>query len=390
MSKPQPTGSLTHHQHQQQAKRQARQKRVKPGGGDNLRRYRAVLAALRQAYPVPPSGNLARHLNTLAWLISGIVGSRRTNYPEIAQKCPDGNQPESRVKHFSRWVNNEQVEYETYFAPYVVSLLVSLAQRSLVLAIDGSEVGRGCLALLVNVIYRHRALPLGWVVVKGSQGHFPEESHIALVARVASLLPPGVEVIFLGDGEFDGVNLQAAIAAYGWAYVCRTAHNAVLNTKEEEFRFKELGLRPGQIIGIPNVAFTEKGYGPVQVAAWWAKRYKEPIYLVTNLELAEEACYWYKKRFGIETFFSDQKSRGFHLHQSHLADPDRLATLMIAACLAYIWMVYLGTYARRTGGDTIIHRTDCCDLSLFQLGLRLLEHFLNEGLSILVAFYLSV
>jgi hypothetical protein len=40
----------------------------------------------------------------------------------------------------------------------------------------------------------------------------------------------------------------------------------------------------------------------------------------------------------IETFFSDQKSRGFHLHKSHIADATRLARLLIAACLAYIWM----------------------------------------------------
>lgn len=31
----------------------------------------------------------------------------------------------------------------------------------------------------------------------------------------------------------------------------------------------------------------------------------------------------YAKRFRIETFFSDQKSRGFHLHKSHLSDPVR-------------------------------------------------------------------
>jgi hypothetical protein len=43
----------------------------------------------------------------------------------------------------------------------------------------------------------------------------------------------------------------------------------------------------------------------------------------------------------IETFFSDQKSRGFHLYQSHLADPQRLSRLLIAAYLAYIWIIYL-------------------------------------------------
>ncbi len=98
--------------------------------------------------------------------------------------------------------------------------------------------------------------------------------------------------------------------------------------------------------------------------------------------MAEEACYWYTKRFRIETFFSDQKSRGFHLHKSHISDPVRLSRLMIAACLAYIWIVFLGVQAKQEEWDKIIHRTDRCDLSLFQLGLRLLDHFLNEGMPI--------
>ena len=114
--------------------------------------------------------------------------------------------------------------------------------------------------------------------------------------------------------------------------------------------------------------------------------YADPIYLVTNMELAAEACYWYSKRFRIETFFSDQKSRGFNMHKSHISDPDRLSRLMIAACLAYIWIIYLGVVAKRDGWVKIIHRTDRCDLSLFQLGLDLLEHFLNENLAIPVAF----
>jgi hypothetical protein len=59
---------------------------------------------------------------------------------------------------------------------------------------------------------------------------------------------------------------------------------------------------------------------------------------------------------------------------------------MIAACLAYIWIIFLGVVAQRDQWTAIIHRTDRCDLSLFQLGLRLLDHFLNEHLPILFAF----
>src|SRR4029453_4895550 len=54
---------------------------------DKLRRYRAIRHALVQCYPTSSQGNFARHLNTLAALISGIVGSKSTQLPHIATKA---------------------------------------------------------------------------------------------------------------------------------------------------------------------------------------------------------------------------------------------------------------------------------------------------------------
>lgn len=84
---------------------------------DNLRRYRAIRAALIQAYPGQPTGTVARHLTTLAALISGIVGSKSTPLPHIATKVPDSTQAESRVKRFARWIRNDQITTEVYFVP---------------------------------------------------------------------------------------------------------------------------------------------------------------------------------------------------------------------------------------------------------------------------------
>lgn len=50
---------------------------------DNRRRYRAIKRALKQLYPKEPTGNLARHLNTLAALVSGIVGGKSVNLSSI-------------------------------------------------------------------------------------------------------------------------------------------------------------------------------------------------------------------------------------------------------------------------------------------------------------------
>ena len=62
----------------------------------------------------------------------------------------------------------------------------------------------------------------------------------------------------------------------------------------------------------------------------------------------------------------------------------------MAACLAYIWIVYLGALCVQEGWTRRIHRRHRCDLSLLQLGLRLLEHFLNEGFSMPVAFHIVI
>ena len=121
---------------------------------DNLRRYRAIRDALTQWYPGQPTGSVARHLTTLAALISGIVGSKSTQLPSVATKIPDGTRPESRVKRLTRWLDNERILEEVYFLPYVDILLAQLALETLVLVMDGSGVGRGCTALMIRVVYK--------------------------------------------------------------------------------------------------------------------------------------------------------------------------------------------------------------------------------------------
>jgi len=80
------------------------------------------------------------------------------------------------------------------------------------------------------------------------------------------------------------------------------------------------------------------------------------------------------------------EDQGFHLYKSHLADPERLERLMMAACLAYIWVIHMGCMAIADGWVAVIHRIHRCDLSLFQLGLRLRDFSLNEVQAIPVAF----
>ena len=82
---------------------------------------------------------------------------------------------------------------------------------------DGSGVGRGCMALMLHVVYKGRALPLAWRVRQSPKGHFPEPLHIAIVELRREVIPEGAKVVFLGAGEFDGTELQHTLNEAGWS-----------------------------------------------------------------------------------------------------------------------------------------------------------------------------
>jgi hypothetical protein len=220
-------------------------------------------------------------------------------------------------------------------------LLTALASQPLQLVMDGSVVGRGCIALMMSVVRDGRALPLCSLVVRGKKGHFPEDVHRALLAQVQALLPPRATVSFVGDGEFDGTELQAALREYHWQYVCGTAANIIVTACGVSFHLSDFGPPCGESVAVTPAFMTAEAYGPISMLAVWEQRCEEPLYLVTNMTDLDEALRKYKKRPHIETFFSDLKSRIFHIHKSHLRDPAPLSRLLIAACLAYLWMYLL-------------------------------------------------
>lgn len=76
---------------------------------DSRRVYRAIKGAVKQLYPDEPAGNLARQLNTLAGMVTGIVLGKSCHLPKMATQAPDATLPASREKRFSRWTQNEQV-----------------------------------------------------------------------------------------------------------------------------------------------------------------------------------------------------------------------------------------------------------------------------------------
>jgi len=321
---------------------------------DTRRIYNAIHSRIEKLWTFDPSKRQSNNLNILTGFICGIVQSKQVKLADVVSDIPYAGKEESKMMQLRRWLKNETVDVDLFYRPFIENLLNSLSNQTLVLAIDGSTVARGCISLVVSIIYKGRALPLLWVTRKGKKGHFPQQMHIDLISAVRELIPEKTDVIVLGDGEFDGAKWLAELETYGWKYSCRTAKNSKFYEEGEAFHIQDICPDKGEMTEVGDVEFTDQRVLTVRAVAYWGSQYEDPIYLVSNFSTGSEAVYWYGKRFRIETLFSDFKGRGFNLDKSGLRDPERINRLLIAVSLAYIWIIFLGEYALEKGWDKII------------------------------------
>lgn len=351
---------------------------------DRMKVYTKVLKTFKGQLRMYHQG----YLVTLAMMITGIVMSRKAQLSVMSDEIPGDAKNQSIEMRMRRWVKHPKIDVEMTYMPFAQQILAGLANEPIVLAMDGSQVGRGCMVLMVGVVYRTRLLPLAWIVYKGKKGHTTAECHIAVLRKVLPLLPGDSKVVLLGDAEYDSPEMISWVQTEtSWLFAMRTGPNLLVQQGTDWHKIGSLVVTHGRLRMIHSLAFTKDAALPLNLVIWWGSKYDNPIFLVTNLPNASLAAWFYRRRFRIETFFSDQKSRGFHIHKSHLANPIRLSRLLIAACLAYIWMVCLGLLTLATGDHKLVDRTDRVDKSIFRLGLDWFKYSLKNNLPLQVFFY---
>jgi hypothetical protein len=343
---------------------------------DRMKVYTKILKTLKQDLKMSHQG----YVVTLAMMITGIVMGKKAQLSVMSDEVPHNAKNKSIEMRMRRFVKHKKVDVEITYKPFARHILTALSTLPLILAMDGSQVGRGCMVLMVGVVYRSRLLPIAWVVYKGKKGHTTAERHIEVLKKVLPLVPEESEVILLGDAEYDTTDMLSWVEnKAGWHFVMHTSPSILVRSESNWEKIRNFSVRKGRLRIIPAVGFTKTAALPANLVVWWGEEYEDPIYLVTNLPNGSYACWYYRKRFRIETFFSDQKSRGFYIHKSHLSSPERISRLLIAACLAYIWIVSLGLLTLATDKHKLIDRTDRIDKSIFRLGLDWLKYVLKKG-----------
>jgi hypothetical protein len=343
---------------------------------------------IRRICELRPNQRITQVRN-FVWLVVGIFHSRSVQLSRVAGKVLGPAKNLSAVRRLSRFLDNPAIQVRDWYEPiarqWLEAQLACLGEIRLI--VDSTKVGCGHQLLMVSLAYRRRAIPIAWSWVKQVRGHSSGRHQLALLKYVKGLLPKKSVVFLVGDSEFGSFLVLRQLDQWHWFYALRQkARTCVWDDARAVWR--KLGSyvqEAGQSVWLSNTYLTKQEIYRVSILIHWADGEKEPWCLATNLPDRTLTLRYYKRRMWIEEMFGDLKRHGFDLESSMLRHFNRLSRLTLALVFLYVWLLSSGGKFIRAGLRHLVDRKDRRDLSLFQIGLRLLDRKLLNSLSVSVS-----
>jgi len=343
---------------------------------NNLQLYHNVLRQLCQWLP----GERITRLRNMALLLVGLQQARGIHLSQIVNRWPGlVGKVASLVNRLRRFLTNPQVEVRRWYEPLAQLLIARFAGQPIRLIIDCTKGGFNFRMMSISIAYKRRALPLVWSIHRGRKGHVDYHEQLKLFAYVHQLIGDGATVWVLGDAGFESVHLLNWLLAKNWHFVLRhPGKNQVRRPGQPWVKLSVIPVQAGETQTVGWVELTEKhAAGPFWLIIHWAKGEEEPWFLLSDVSGECKLIRLYAIRMWTEEMYGDMKGHGFALEATHLDDPDRIARLVLAVCINFVWFITLGAWIVKRGLRHFVDHKRRRDKSYFRIGLDWIDRCLR-------------
>ncbi len=298
------------------------------------------LHATLQATLSPHLGLGKSRLETLSWLIVGLVNARTVNLSHLASQCSGAAQVASSYRRLQRFFQYVTLEGD-WLALVVVKLLRLKGPWVLCLDRTNWKVGRRDVnILLLAIATRRLRIPLMWTVLD-KPGSSNQAERLPLMRRYLALFGSGSVAWLLADREFVGADWLRFLWHNKILFAIRLKENYIVHFEDgrsEQIKtllrkphgFKRLQSQPLRL-----EAMKQSDGFPLKVAA--KRLHDGQLLIVASNGPAKKALQVYKKRWQIECLFGDSKTRGFNMEDTRITLPKKLSSLLVVITIAMAW-----------------------------------------------------
>lgn len=333
-----------------------------------------------------------RHLQVLVWMVIGLLQEGTIHLSAwIDHVDSRAVYAQSTQRRFSRWLHNGRIQAYRAYAPLIRQVLSDWQDPVAYVALDTTMLWDTFCVIRLSLVYRGRAIPLVWRVLRHASSSVSFGRYRRLLQRAATLLPDGVEMVLLGERGFINAPLAHWLpTTLGWHYHLRLKTDCWFCYRGQWRQLKQVHLARGEALFLHHVKlFKRNSLSNVHLALardpvsgqFWA--------IVSDRPTTLQTLWDYALRFDIEENFLDDKSNGFQLEASGLRHSQALSRLLLVTAVATLFLTVQGTalvnaQARRWV-DTHWHR----GLSYLKLGWKWVKQSLSRGRKLFSLFSLT-
>lgn len=276
-------------------------------------------------------------LVTLAVLIAGLAQSRSVNLSHLAVHLCGPARHASKYRRLQRFFQFARLD-QAVAARLVVHMLNLERPKYLALDRTNWKLGsRDINILMLAIVTRRFRVPLLFTLLP-HQGNSDTGHRIALMRRYLSLFPAASIRCLLADREFIGAEWMDFLNENNIPFAIRVKIDMTVTLEDGHtwslaalLRRGRATLVKGQINGTAGVTREAVCLAakPLGNGEW--------LIVATNRPDPKQALNDYRKRWGIECLFGDAKTRGLNLEDTHITNPEKLASLIVIVMLAITW-----------------------------------------------------
>ena len=293
-----------------------------------------------------------RHLQTLCWLIIGIIQSQHVHLNGLGVYVVSrATYAQSHQRRFRRWLSNRRIDVTGVHQALIAQSLSQWGKGRLYLSLDTTVVWNCFCIVWVGVVYRGRTIPIAWRVVAQSSSTVRLWTIQRVLRQVARLMPAGVSVVLLADRGFaDGKLMRYLRETLNWHFRIRIKRSFQFQLEGKWHKVSSMQLKKGQAYFTPMVSIGKTNpYPKVYLAFAHDKLSDQDWVIVSDEPTTLQTFAQYRLRFQVEESFLDLKSNGFNLEASRLRDKFALTQLCGVIALTMLFLVLQGTQVVASG-----------------------------------------
>ena len=305
----------------------------------------------------------------LGLYIPALVQSNSVQFIQTAKFLNSEVKVQSNMTRIQDFYREVEIDYD-----FVAILLLTLLPKNkkLRISIDRTEWDFGKTQiniLMVLVGHGDFQIPFYWQMLENNSGNSNSGDRIDLLEKVFKIIDKKRIGLIVADREFIGHKWLKWLKDQGLTFCVRVPKSHHIHRLN------------GEILKADDLSklFSNGTYlVDCLVDNVWGNVYIKPLpdgdilFLFGNCD-AKFLAQLYRKRWSIEVFFQNIKTRGFNLEDTHLQNLERIRKLIAMVCIAYAFCVSLGIYINRKVNKIKVNVDNYKVNSFFRTGMNMIS-----------------